>query len=299
MIDYSPRESHQFDPLPWESLTKAQKRVAKAAAFLAGPGVIERPTLETQTSESNTINDIVDDKDRLMTSLQYTNLLNTLVKKGYLKKISQGGSPVVFDTRPEEDQVVRSSPFGDIDQFQELIEVVLNRENVDFSQLKTTDHRNFNAMIKAVNESVEGKTLAIAGTPSRYGLSVSVGRMIINNSIENVDTSYFVVSLFNQYTTIDHSTSGFEMEATIESVSEGMANIVITDANGYLDEAYLEISDREPKFEINDAFDVVFISKKEVYLLFDKVRSDEVKEEVREILETFEQQLISVDEGEG
>lgn len=299
MKDYSPTKSYDFNPIAWGNLTETQKRVAKAAAFLVGPGVIERPTLEAQASESETIKDIVDNKDRLMTSLQYTNLLNTLVEKGYLVKISQGGSPVVFDTRPEEGQVVRSSPFGDVDKFQELIKVVLDREGVEFSELESIEYGDVNATLKAVNESVEGKVLAIAGTPSRYGLPASTGRMIINNSIEDVDTPYFTVSLFNQYSTIDHSTSGFEMEATIESISEGMVNIVITDANGYLDEAYFEIREREPEVEINDAFDVVFISNEEVYILLDEMRSEEVKAEVRDILARFEQQLISADEGEG
>lgn len=205
----------------------------------------------------------------------------------------------MFDTRPEEGQVVRSSPFGDVDKFQELIKVVLDREGVEFSELESIEYGDVNATLKAVNESVEGKVLAIAGTPSRYGLPASTGRMIINNSIEDVDTPYFTVSLFNQYSTIDHSTSGFEMEATIESISEGMVNIVITDANGYLDEAYFEIREREPEVEINDAFDVVFISNEEVYILLDEMRSEEVKAEVRDILARFEQQLISADEGEG
>lgn len=298
MEDYSPTDSHNLNPLPWGNLTDAQQRVAKGVAFLVGPGVFDRPTLETQVRESETVNDVVDDKDRLLTSFQYTNLLNTLVEKGYLVKISEGGSPVVFDTRPGEDQEIQSAPFGAIDQFQQLIKIVLNREGVESTELETRDYSDVNAMVDAVNDLVQGEVLAIAGTPSRYGLPVSTSRIIIDNSIESVETRHLQVSLFNQYTTIDHSTPGFEMEATVESLTDDVVNMVITDTDGYIDEAYFQAREEEVEFVVNDAFDVIFVSEEEVHLLWDKERSEEVKTEVRNIMDRFEQQLVT-DEGEG
>lgn len=298
MEDYSPTDSHNLNPLPWGNLTDAQQRVAKGVAFLVGPGVFDRPTLETQVRESETVNDVIDDKDRLSTSLQYTNLLNTLVEKGYLVKISEGGSPVVFDTRPGEDQEIQSAPFGAIDQFQQLIKIVLNREGVESTELETRDYSDVNAMVDAVNDLVQGEVLAIAGTPSRYGLPVSTSRIIIENSIESVETRHLQVSLFNQYPTIDHSTPGFEMEATVESLTDDVVNMVITDTDGYIDEAYFQAREKAVEFEVNDAFDVIFVSEEEVHLLWDKERSEEVKAEVRDIMDRFEQQLVT-DEGEG
>ena len=297
MSNFSPTtDRHNLEDGSWQNLTTAQQRVAKAVAYISGPGEFDRPSLEEDVERSNIISEIVDDKDRLLTSLSYTNLLNKLADYGYLIKISQGGqNPVVFDTRPKEEQSVQSAPFGLTSQLIQLAEAVIQRESLPENLLDEVDINDFNKVIKLVNEAAGYRALAITADPSRYGVTVSACRDIITNSIPDIEPLFLEVTLFNQYETLDYSLPSSVLEATIESIDEGVVRFVITDENNYLDEAsvqYAEYGD----LKINDAFSVIYLSDEQVYLIHDDVRSEEVKEEVREIIAEFQQQLTSIEE---
>lgn len=297
MSEFSPTTTHQdIDEDSWHRLTAGQQRVAKAVAFLSGPGVFDRPTLQEDAESSYVISAIVDDKDRLLTSLSYTNLLNKLTDLGYLTKISQGGqNPVVFDTNPQEDQSVQSAPFGSTGQLMRLAEAVIQREGLSDRLLEEVDASDFNEVIKQVNEAAGYRALAITADPSRYGITVRACQNIVENSLPDVEVLSLDIRLFNQYETLDYSLSNTMLEATIESIDEGVVRFVITDDEEYLDEAYVQHEDYE-ELTVNDAFSVIYLTDEQVYLLYDIERSEEVKEEVREIIVEYQQQVVPVEE---
>jgi hypothetical protein len=299
MTEFAPEAPFEAEKESWQKLTSAQKRVAKAIAFITGPGKFDRPTLAEQARKSNTISEIVDDKERLLTSLSYTNLLNTLTEKGYLRKISQGGqNPVVFDTQAVEQQSVQSAPFGATEELVRLAETVLEREGLTTSLLEDIDSRNVNEVVSAVNNAIGQRVLAITADSSKYGINISTCRTIVDNTTSTIDVPFIETELFHKYKTVDYSIPNFDMEATIESITEGVINLVITHENKYIDEAYIREGNTAEQFEINDTFDIIYLSDDLVYLVINRARSNEVKEEVQQILEEFREQVIPAEEWE-
>lgn len=76
----------------------ARQRVVLTTAYVYGPTTFEQPDLLKDIREKSDLNAVIDDVDRVLTSLQYTTLLNALVDAGYLIKEHQGGkNPIILD----------------------------------------------------------------------------------------------------------------------------------------------------------------------------------------------------------
>lgn len=154
----------------WTDLTPGRQRVAKAVAHLNGPSEFERPDLRDEAEDSDTVAEVVDDKDRVLTSLDYTTLLNALEEEGYLVKTFQGGgNPVVVDIYYDEERdKVPAAPFGYHSKLMTLIHQVLDRNGLTDSVLNGVDISDWNAVIDAVNGAVSGAPIRISADASEY-----------------------------------------------------------------------------------------------------------------------------------
>lgn len=158
------------EPLDWDELTVARKRLAKTIAHVAGPAVIERPDFQDTVEASASVADVIDDKDRVLKSLNSTSLLNKLVENGYLTKVKQGGNnPIVLDLNYDEDRdTYEVAPFGVSSRLQTIAFDVLDRNDLSGSALDDVDLDNFNAVIDAVNRAVGRTVLVIVSDASKY-----------------------------------------------------------------------------------------------------------------------------------
>lgn len=155
---------------PWDDLTTARRRVALTIAYVHGPATFERPDLLEDTREESDLDTVIDDVDRVITSLRYTALLNALVEDGYLVKEFQGGKgPIILDLEYDEDRDdYEVAPFGYLSRFHTVVDQVLNREGISRSQLEVDNEGDFNAMRDAVNRAVGRTVLVIVSDASQY-----------------------------------------------------------------------------------------------------------------------------------
>jgi len=159
------------DITPWDDLTLARRRVAKTIVHVHGPSTFNRPDLKDDVEDSSTVKTVIDDKDRVLTSLKYTRLLNDLVEDGYLVKEFQGGTnPIVLDSEYDKDRDTRNAaPFGDGSALHTLVHQVLDREGIQRDILvEVNDQYDFNEVREAVNRAVGRVVLRIYSDPSKY-----------------------------------------------------------------------------------------------------------------------------------
>jgi len=163
------------DPVDWDDLSAARQRLLKTIGFVAGPVVIERPDFQdtVESVDEDDLKTVIDDKERVLKSLNSTHLLNELVTDGYLRKVFQGGqNPIVLDLEYDEDRDTHNvAPFGAAAQLQTMAFEVLDREDIPTSALDGVDMTDFNAVINAVNRAVGHTVLVIVSDPSEYRLS--------------------------------------------------------------------------------------------------------------------------------
>lgn len=160
----------EHEKTPWEDLTSSRQRVALTVAHLDGPATFERPDLKERAEESSDLHEIIDDTDRVYTSLKYTTLLNELVDDGYLELEFQGGkNPIYLDTEYDSDRDrLNAAPFGDSGKFFSVVNQILDREGIPNSFLDSINTGDFNAVKYAINRRVGRSVLIVYSDPSRY-----------------------------------------------------------------------------------------------------------------------------------
>ena len=170
MSSTTENSSSADDPTPWGELTTAQQRVAKAVAHVHGPTTFERPDLQNDVRASSTVVNVIDGKDRVLTSLKYTRLLNDLVDDGYLIKEFQGGrNPIILDLGYEEDRDDwEVAPYGATSRLWDIVAQILDRENLREGALGDVDENDFNEIRNAVNAAVGRITLVTVSEASKY-----------------------------------------------------------------------------------------------------------------------------------
>lgn len=167
----STTDSHtETEHTPWDELTAAQQRVALTIAHVHGPTTFERPDLLDDTKEKDDLDEVIDDVDRVLTSLQYTTLLNGLVANGYLVKERQGGkNPILLDLEYEEDRDdYEVAPYGYLSRLHSVVDQVLDREDLSRARLDVDDESDFNEMRDAVNRAVGRPVLVTVADASQY-----------------------------------------------------------------------------------------------------------------------------------
>lgn len=156
---------------PWDEQTTARRRVAKTIAHVHGPQTFNRPDLRDDVEESDTVEAVIDDKERVLTSLKYTRLLNDLVEDGYLVKEFQGGTnPIILDIEYDSARDTRNAaPFGDTSALHTLVAQVCDREGITRDLLKEVDNPyDFNEVKEKVNTVVGRPVLLPYSDPSKY-----------------------------------------------------------------------------------------------------------------------------------
>jgi hypothetical protein len=163
--------SHNAEHEPWNELTTARQRVVKTIAHVHGPQTFNRPDLREDVEGSDTIEEVIDDKERVLTSLKYTRLLNDLAKDGYLVKEFQGGkNPVILDVEYDSEHDTRNAaPWGNTSALHTLVAQVCDREGITRDLLDEVENPyDFNEVMNKVNEAVGRTVLQPYADPSKY-----------------------------------------------------------------------------------------------------------------------------------
>ena len=171
MSSISETQSQDSERTPWDELTTARRRVAKAIAHVHGPQTFNRPDLRDDVEETDTIEEVIDDKGRVLTSLKYTRLLNDLVEDGYLTKEFQGGrNPIILDTEYDPSRDTRNAaPWGNASALHTLVSQVCDREGITRDLLREVENKyDFNEVKNKVNTVVGRTVLQPYADPSKY-----------------------------------------------------------------------------------------------------------------------------------
>jgi len=121
--------------------------------------------------ETDTIEEVIDDKGRVLTSLKYTRLLNDLVEDGYLTKEFQGGrNPIILDTEYDPSRDTRNAaPWGNASALHTLVSQVCDREGITRDLLREVENKyDFNEVKNKVNTVVGRTVLQPYADPSKY-----------------------------------------------------------------------------------------------------------------------------------
>jgi len=156
---------------PWGDLTPARQRVVLTIAHVHGPQTFNRPDLHDDVEDADDVEDVIDDKDRVLTSLDYTRLLNELEEDGYLVKEFQGGTnPIMLDTEYDSDRDTRNAaPYGDTSALHTLVAQICDREGISRDLLDEVDNPyDFNEVKDTVNRAVGRVVLHPYSDPSKY-----------------------------------------------------------------------------------------------------------------------------------
>jgi hypothetical protein len=155
---------------PWDELTTARQRLAKTIAHVHGHETFERPSLKDDVKASTDLEVFIDSKDRVLTSLKSTSMLNDLDDDGYLENEYQGGeNPIILDLEYDESRDDReTAPFGYDSAFNAIVSQILEREGLTREALGNVDWDDYNDIIDAVNAAVGRVVLVIVSEPSRY-----------------------------------------------------------------------------------------------------------------------------------
>ena len=176
---------------PWDELTTARRRVVKTIAHVHGPQTFNRPDLRDDVEESDTVTAIIDNKERVLTSLKYTRLLNDLVEDGYLVKEFQGGTnPIILDVEYDSIRDARNAaPFGDTSALHTLVAQVCDREGITRDLLKEVDSSyDFNEVKEKVNTVVGRSVLLPYSDPSKYRFTKKAYSVVYNKLGETEDS---------------------------------------------------------------------------------------------------------------
>ena len=171
MSSISDSPSDDSDRTPWDELTTARQRVALTIAHVHGPQTFNRPDLRDDVKDAGDVEDAIDDKDRVLTSLKYTRLLNALTEDGYLVKEFQGGTnPIILDVEYDSDRDMQNAaPFGDTSALHTLVAQVCDREGITRDLLDEVENPfDFNEVKDKVNEAVGRTVLQPYSDPSKY-----------------------------------------------------------------------------------------------------------------------------------
>lgn len=171
MSSISNSPSDDSERTPWDELSTARQRVALTIAHIHGPQTFNRPDLRDDVEEADDVEDVIDDKDRVLTSLDYTRLLNDLTEDGYLVKEFQGGTnPIVLDVEYDPDRDTRNAaPWGNAGALHTLVDQVCEREGITRDLLEEVDNEyDFNEVKNKVNEVVGRTVLQPYADPSKY-----------------------------------------------------------------------------------------------------------------------------------
>lgn len=175
---------------PWDELTTAQQRVAQTTAHVHGPQTFNRPGLREDVENSDTIGDVIDDKERVLTSLKYTRLLNDLVEDGYLIKEFQGGeNPIILDVEYDSERDTRNAaPWGNTSALHTLVAQVCDREEITRDLLNEVENPyDFNEVKNKVNEAVGRTVLQPYADPSKYRLTKETYPLVVEKNEESDD----------------------------------------------------------------------------------------------------------------
>lgn len=174
MSSASSSPSNDSDRTPWDELTAARQRVALTVAYVHGPQTFNRPDLRDNVEDADDLEDVIDDKGRVLTSLKYTRLLNGLTEDGYLVKEFQGGTnPIILDVEYDSDRDTRNAaPFGDTSALHTLVAQVCDREGITRDLLDEVENPfDFNEVKDKVNEAVGRTVLHPYSDPSKYRIT--------------------------------------------------------------------------------------------------------------------------------
>ncbi|WP_225741217.1 hypothetical protein [Halorussus halophilus] len=141
--------------------------------------------------DTDDIEDVIDDKDRVLTSLKYTRLLNDLTEDGYLVKEFQGGTnPIILDVEYDSDRDMRNSaPFGDTSALHTLVAQVCDREGIIRDLLDEVDNPyDFNEVKDKVNKAVGRAVLLPYSDPSKYRFTKEAYSLVYEKVEEAKDT---------------------------------------------------------------------------------------------------------------
>ncbi|ELZ04405.1 hypothetical protein [Natrialba aegyptia] len=185
MSSISEPPADDIEHTPWDDLTAARRRVVLTIAHVHGPQTFNRPDLLDDVEEADDVEDVIDDKDRVLTSLDYTRLLNDLTEDGYLVKEFQGGTnPIMLDTEYDPGRDTRNAaPYGDTSALHTLVDQICDREGITRDLLDEVDNPyDFNEVKDEVNRAVGRVVLHPYSDPSKYrftqeGYSVVSGKV--------------------------------------------------------------------------------------------------------------------------
>jgi hypothetical protein len=175
---------------PWDKLTTARQRVAQTIAHVHGPQTFNRPDLREDVESSDTIGDVIDDKERVLTSLKYTRILNDLVEDGYLVKEFQGGTnPIILDVEYDSERDTRNAaPWGNTSALHTLVAQVCDREGITRDLLEEVENPyDFNEVKNKVNEAVGRTVLQPYADPSKYRFTKETYSLVIEKNEESDD----------------------------------------------------------------------------------------------------------------
>ena len=184
-------QSKDTERTPWDELTTARRRVAKAIAHVHGPQTFNRPDLRDDVEETDTIEEVIDDKGRVLTSLKYTRLLNDLVEDGYLTKEFQGGrNPIILDTEYDPSRDTRNAaPWGDASALHTPVSQVCDREGIIRDLLREVENKyDFNEVKNKVNTVVGRTVLQPYADPSKYRFTQE-GYSVVYDMVEEAKDS--------------------------------------------------------------------------------------------------------------
>jgi len=136
--------------------------------------------------ETDAIEEVIDDKGRVLTSLKYTRLLNDLVEDGYLTKEFQGGrNPIILDTEYDRHRDTRNAaPWGDASALHTLVSQVCDREGITRDLLREVENKyDFNEVKNRVNTVVGRTVLHPYADPSKYRFTQE-GYSVVYNRVE-------------------------------------------------------------------------------------------------------------------
>lgn len=182
-----PSGDDDSDKLPsWEELTRARRRLLRIIGSFRGLSTFERPSLrdDVEGTHVDDVESIVDDRDRILKTLNRCNLLNELVKEdGYLEKVRQGGrNPIIIDYEYDEERdTYQNTVYSNTGQLTTMAFDVLDRENKPSGELDDVDMQDSNKVVATVNGIIGRQVLGICAESNQYRLTAEAVPIVEQN----------------------------------------------------------------------------------------------------------------------
>lgn len=160
-------------PTDWAELTSHRQRLLKTIWHVEGPAVVERPDLRDEVEDSDDIETVIDDEDRILKTLNSCGLLNKLVEEDdYLVKLRQGGgNPIIVDYEYDPGRDTHQSVgYGATGKLATMAFDILDREDEPEWRLDDVDMSDPNEVVEALNRIVGHSVVGIVAESSRYRL---------------------------------------------------------------------------------------------------------------------------------